>query len=150
MGKNLALPPCRRSPARLGGASVVSEARIGRRLAPRDPNGCYLTITQPYMLSIAKCGVTLHRTRYRPGVENVYSNDEVAGGEFGALSASRFVGSLMNRFGGKAGTVMSSGCVPALYTATWWKPAMSNVTVPPPVITLVRGIRLSVAFGDES
>ena len=43
-----------------------------------DPNVLYLTITQPYMLSTAKCGVTLQRMRYFPGVENV-----PAGGVYG-------------------------------------------------------------------
>ena len=27
----------------------------------------YLTMTQPYILNSVKCGVMLHRTRYRPG-----------------------------------------------------------------------------------
>ena len=58
----------------------------------------------------------------------------------------------MNRLNGtgKGGTVMSSGVVPASYTATWWKPATLNVTLPPAEITLVRGIMLSLAFDDES
>jgi hypothetical protein len=41
---------------------VVPEAGSGHRVAPR-PSSCYLTITHPYWLKNAKCGVTLHRIR---------------------------------------------------------------------------------------
>lgn len=63
-----------------GQMSRVCPGRRGRGLDwhPRPQRGCYLTITQPYILSTAKCGVMLQRMRYRPGVENV-----PAGGVYG-------------------------------------------------------------------
>jgi hypothetical protein len=43
---------------------VGDPGRRGRGTAWHpDPSGCYLTITQPYMLSTAKCGVTLQMRR---------------------------------------------------------------------------------------
>ena len=60
---------------RFGGVLVLQEDQIARlnrrdRLdggvgAPwhPDPNRCYFTVTQPYCLKNAKCGVMLHRIR---------------------------------------------------------------------------------------
>ena len=52
------------------GAGHLSSA--GGASARRPGHGIvYLTFTQPYIFANTKCGVMLHRTRYRPGSSNV-------------------------------------------------------------------------------
>jgi hypothetical protein len=42
---------------------VALDGGVGAPLGTPTPTRCYLTVTQPYMLKNAKCGVMLHRIR---------------------------------------------------------------------------------------
>ena len=84
----------------MAGVSMPWRRGRGVVLAPR-PNALLLDGHPAVHLVDGEVWGDVAQNEILPGVENVYSNDEVAGGEFGALSASRLVASLMNRFGGK-------------------------------------------------